>query len=98
PATALVEVNKTRLFSATGGVGSPTFTVVSGGGSFSGATFTAPATVGTSIVRVTDGVGHTSDATVTRYAPLIITPAAPAVTVGQTVVFSASGGHGAYTF
>lgn len=53
-------------FSATGGTPPYVFSVLtSGGGSFSGAIFTAPATVMDSVVEVTDSLGNTSITTVT---------------------------------
>ena len=96
PATANVQVNTTRAFSATGGVGGYTFSVVSGGGFFTGATYTAPATPGAVTVRVTDGYGHTTTAAVTVYPALVISPTNPTVEVSQPVTFTTSGGFGTH--
>ena len=66
PASASVEPGGTKVFSASGGVPGYTYSVVTaGGGSFSGATYTAPASAQTVTVRVTDSYGNTANATVT---------------------------------
>ncbi|MCM2277184.1 MAG: hypothetical protein NDJ89_03845 [Oligoflexia bacterium] len=66
PATATVAAGATQSFSATGGVSPVSYSAIAGGGSFSGATFTAPSTAaGASVtVRATDSIGNTSDATI----------------------------------
>lgn len=98
PSAGFVVTNGTLAFSASGGAGGYTFSKPGGGGTLSGATFTAPATPGSATIRVTDALGATADATVTIYAPLVISPSAPSVVAGGTVSFSASGGVGSYTF
>jgi len=64
PLTPTVAPNQTQLFSATGGAGGYVFTVVAGGGTFSGALYTAPSAAGAATVRVTDALGQTAETTV----------------------------------
>lgn len=98
PNPVSLATNATTSFTSTGGFGAKTFSVASGGGSFASNTYTAPSTAGSATVRVTDQLGNTATATVTIYPPLVISPSAPTVEVNKTVVFSASGGQGPYTF
>ena len=58
----------TQVFSASGGAGGYVFSVVSGGGAFAGATYTAPGVAGTATVRVTDSAQNTAETTVSVVA------------------------------
>lgn len=98
PTTLSLATNATTTFTSTGGFGTKTFSVISGGGSFASNLYTAPSTAGAATVRVTDQLGNTADAAVTIYPPLVISPSTPTVEVSKTLVFSASGGQGPYTF
>ena len=62
PTSVYVKVNNSTIFSASGGNGTYTFSVVTGGGSFAGATYTAPGTPQPVTVRVTDGIQTVSAA------------------------------------
>jgi hypothetical protein len=64
-----------------------TWSVVSGGGSFSQGEFTAPATPGTTIVRATASVGN-QVADLTINIPAVITPAIAAAAPGETITFN----------
>lgn len=100
PATKTLAVNNVFTFSATGGVSPYTYSVVSGGASInatSGA-YTAPAAAGSATVRVTDGYGNTSNATVTINAALAISPASDVITVVDTKTFTSTGGVSPYTY
>lgn len=100
PASKTLVVNNNVTFSATGGDGSYTYSIVSGGGSINGATgvYTAPATTGTATVRVTDSRGSTSDATVTINPVLAISPTSHSMVINATTTFSASGGVSPYSY
>jgi hypothetical protein len=65
PARVSLQPGEAVVFSATGGLPPYGYDVVSGGGSLSDATFTAPASPGTAVVRVQDQAGHSSTADVT---------------------------------
>ena len=64
PVSAALGPGDTQAFSATAGVPPYTFSLLSGAGSLVGAVYTAPAGATTAVVRVTDALGATSDATV----------------------------------
>ena len=97
PASYTMAINNTKAFSASGGVVPYVYSVVSGGGSFAGATYT-PAGAGAVVVRVTDSLGNTSDASVTVNATLAISPASTTLAVGNGFTFSATGGSGSNTY
>jgi len=69
PSTPAVLAGEQLTFSAAGGIPPYIYTLVSGGGSLVGALYTAPATPGTAVVRVTDDTGASDDATVTIASP-----------------------------
>lgn len=100
PATITKAVNSTQTFSATGGVTPYTFSVVSGGGSINSSTglFTAPATTSSVVVRVTDALSNTSNATITVVSLLTITPAIKTLAVNNTFSFSGTGGQSPYVY
>ena len=99
PSSQSLSLNATQAFSTTGGVTPITFSMASGLGSVdSSGLFTAPSSPGTNIVRATDSLGNTSDATVTVYGALGISPTSLTVAVNNTVSFSAGGGVGPYSY
>ena len=100
PATVNVLTNGTQRFTATGGTGGYSFSVLEGiaGGSVdSTGLYTAPAAPGTYSVIVTDSSGATSEAVaqVSAAIPLSISPASTTVNAGSVAHFTASGGSGA---
>ena len=99
PTSQSLSLNSTQAFSATGGVTPITFSLASGLGSVdSTGLYTASSTPGTTIVRATDSLGNTSDATVNVYGALGISPTSATVAVNNTVAFSAGGGVGPYSY
>ncbi len=100
PAAKTLAVNNTQIFSATGGTGPFVYSIVSGGGSINGTSglFTAPATAGTTVVRVTDSLSATANATVTINAALAIAPSSVTKAISSTHTFSATGGVSPYAY
>jgi hypothetical protein len=100
PTTITAIVNENVNFTASGGETAYVFSIVSGGGSINASTgvFTAPASVGTTVVRVTDALGQTADATVTVNPALTISPTTASLAIGNSQQFTGSGGVGPYTY
>lgn len=100
PSSAYVQIDADYTFSYTGGAPGVSYTVVAGGGvmDIDTGTYTAPSTSGTATVRATDALAHTSDATVTIYYPLTISPTSVTLGVSSTQTFTGSGGVGALTY
>jgi hypothetical protein len=100
PASKTLAVNNAFTFSASGGVSVYVFSVLSGSGTINASTgaYVAPPTGGTDVVRVTDSLGNTSDATVTINAGLAITPTTKTLAVNNTTTFAVSGGASPYVF
>jgi len=101
PTNVTIGVNSTYQFSALGGAGGYTFTLVWGGGTISsGGLYQAPATATSASIRVTDAVGSTSDTVVTVVSggALSITPANPQVPENGSITFAGAGGTPGYTF
>ncbi|WP_341225656.1 SprB repeat-containing protein, partial [uncultured Arcticibacterium sp.] len=91
--------NGSAALSATGGVGSYTFT--SSGGTVSGSTLTAPA--GTYTITATDGISCTGTTSVTISEPAMVdvsaAPTEPLCNGGNgSAALSATGGNSSYTF
>jgi alpha-tubulin suppressor-like RCC1 family protein len=86
--------NANQAFSASGGFNPKTFSIQSGGGSIDSTTgdFTAPATPGTTVVRVTDNEGNFVQATVVTAAALTISPTTQNLIVDTNQAFSSAGG------
>lgn len=98
PSTKVMAKGSSFGFSASGGVAPYTYSVQNGGGSFSTATYTAPGTAGNAVVRVTDSLGSISEASVTIYDSLAISPSSKTLSINNVFTFTASGGVGPYTF
>ncbi len=99
PGAVSVVAGDSVAFAANGGQAPYVFAVRSiGGGTFAGALYTAPATPGIYLVRVTDALGATADATVTVNDALAISPTTASVSINATQVFSASGGVPPYAY
>jgi hypothetical protein len=100
PETVYMEVGTTQLFTGNGGELPYTYTVLSGGGSFSSNIYTAPMSPGTAMIRLTDNNSSTKNATVNIVAANmpIIAPAVITLTVGDTQTFTATNGTGPYTY
>ena len=100
PGSATLAVNNSITFSSAGGTGPYTFSVFSGTGAInaSSGVYTAPAVAGTDVVRVTDSVGATADATVTINAALAISPTSQTTLINSSITFSQSGGVAPFTY
>jgi hypothetical protein len=101
PATTTLMQGASLQFAAAGGTSPYSFTKQSGAGSVTaGGLYTAPGGAGSAVIRVTDSVGSTSDASVTIVAsgPLGLSATATSVEEGKTATFSAYGGTPGYTY
>lgn len=93
PSTVVLPVNGTTTFSASGGVLPYVFSKPAGAGSVTQAgVYTAPATAGSAIVRVTDAEGNTADAGVTIGVPpsCTLTAAPASISQGGSSVLTAN--------
>jgi hypothetical protein len=72
PLTQRIGLGQTKTFTATGGQVPYTFSIASGSGSIDPSTgvYTAPTSTGSTVVRVTDNLGATSDAAVENIRPV----------------------------
>jgi len=100
PASTTLAVNNSVTFAGSNGAVPYSYSVVSGGGSINASTglYTAPVAAGSAVVRVTDNLGATADASVTINAALAIVPATKSLAVNNIYTFSATGGVSPYTF
>ncbi|MGZ6417442.1 MAG: Ig-like domain-containing protein, partial [Pseudobdellovibrio sp.] len=100
PVNQSLNVNATQTFTTTGGVSPIQYSLVSGVGSVDAATglYTAPATSGTAVVRAKDSLGNISDANVSVFSSLGISPATPTVSINTNLTFSAAGGGTPYVY
>ncbi|PKN54244.1 MAG: hypothetical protein CVU56_27610, partial [Deltaproteobacteria bacterium HGW-Deltaproteobacteria-14] len=100
PSSVTLAVNNTVTFSGTSGIPPYAYAVFSGAGTVGAATgvYTAPASAGAAVVRLTDSVGSTSDASVTINAALAISPPTVTLAVGNTTTFSDTGGVGPFAY
>ncbi len=99
PLSVTLGINQTQAFTASGGVGALTFSVVGTGtiNATSGA-YVAPAIAGDDIVRVTDTIGNVLAATVKIVSSLTITPSTLNLPVFSTMTFSAVLGTAPYSY
>lgn len=65
PGSLTITTGESKVFSAAGGVSPYVFTLISGTGSLAGPSYTAPASVGSAMIRVTDSLGNISDCSIT---------------------------------
>jgi alpha-tubulin suppressor-like RCC1 family protein len=100
PTTASITTANTKTFTASGGTGPYTYSVVSGPGTINSSTgvLTPSGTPGTITVRVTDSVAATSNATVTVYAAISLSPVAPSIATDASQTFTGSGGVPSLTY
>ena len=100
PSAITVAVNNNLTFTATGGSGSNSYSIFSGGGTILSTTgnYTAPTSPGTAVVRVIDGQGHYADSIITINATLQISPVNPSLSLSATQSFSSTGGVAPVTF
>jgi large repetitive protein len=102
PQTLSLAASNSYPFSVSGGKAPYTFSIVtdtsSGSVSSSTGVFTAGASQGQAVIRVTDSAGANSQATVTINSALSISPGTVTVAPDQSKEFTASGGVGSYSF
>ena len=103
PASKTLIAGDSVSFTAIGGTSPYTFSILAPADGFINATtgeYTAPGSTATDIIRVTDALNNTSDATATVVGagPLSISPGSVTVPVNGQRVFSASGGAPPYSF
>jgi len=102
PSATVVPGGGTLTFAADGGVPPYAYSMASGLGSVDPVTgfFTASASPGTSVVRVTDKTGKSQEATITvqTSGPLAISPSMVSVVAGSSLTFLPIGGSGSYSF
>jgi trimeric autotransporter adhesin len=94
PAAVDTLVNLSQVFTATGGTSPYSYSLFSGSGAVLALTgnYTAAASAGSAVVRVTDSLGQFADAVVTIHNDLQISPLAPGLALGGTQSFTSSGG------
>ncbi len=100
PSSFILAVNNIKTFTASGGEPPYTFSIQSGNGTIDAISglFTAPATPGVVIVKVTDFTGAISLVNVNVNTALVISPVAKLTTVNSTTIFSATGGAPPHVF
>lgn len=100
PTSGTLAVNQVQDFSASGGVPPYSYSIVSGGGSIlaSSGRFTAPSAAADVVLRVTDSLLNTAEASVTVVDPVKIAPTTKTLAVGNSYTFGASGGVPPYVF
>ncbi len=99
PLLVTLGINSSQAFTASGGVGTLTFSVV-GSGTINSSTgaYVAPAVAGTDIVRVTDTIGNVLEATVRIVSSLTITPSTLNLPLFSTMTFTSVLGTAPYTY
>ncbi len=101
PVAVSVPVNGVGRFTAAGGSGGYTYSVMTGGvgGAITAeGLYTAPALPGTDSVAVKDSTGAVCKATATVVSLLLLVPDTASVQVGGTYTFDASGGFPPYAY
>jgi hypothetical protein len=94
------QTNKKSTFVVSGGVSPYVFSVKSGGGTIDPSTgeYTAPANVGSAVVKVMDATDASDEAVITISESLTLTPMNPTIASGDAVEFAVSGGTAPYKF
>jgi N-acetylneuraminic acid mutarotase len=98
PTTSTLIANGISTFSAKGGIPPFKFTTSYGNIGSSNGIFTAPSTMGTAVITVTDSRNSKAAAIVTIISVLTISPAKISLAPNATATFTASGGVPPYTF
>ncbi len=100
PASQTVTVTGTVNFSAAGGVSPYVYSVFSGTGTVNASTgvYTAGASAGSAVVRVTDSLGNISSSNITITNGLGISPSAITLAVNNSTTFSGLAGSSPYTY
>ncbi|MBN1647889.1 MAG: hypothetical protein JW874_07645 [Spirochaetales bacterium] len=105
PSSVNLPAENSQVFTATGGNGTYTFSLVSGGGSLvdvdaSSAEYTAPAVLGVTVIEVSDSYDNSAEAYITVTAPgePVINPASAELGMNESIEFTASNGTEPYYF
>lgn len=99
PGLKTLHLHQTQQFIASGGYPPYEFSLLSGVGSISSAgLYTAPGSIGTATVRVTDSMGATRDALVVIDVELSLSPSNRKLNVNSSFQFSTSGGTSPYSY
>lgn len=100
PQQAYIEVNQTKQYSATGGLGPYSYRVLSGRGTINSSSglYSSGTTSGEAVLQVTDSLNNTSEASIQILDVLQISPSSFYVSYNATQQLTASGGLGPYTF
>ena len=101
PSSATLQINDSLPIDTSGGIPPYSYGVVSGSGTFSGNTYTAPASPGVTVIRVKDKAGTSVYGEFSINNPglaLGISPASQSVHTGESINFSALGGTGPFSF
>lgn len=100
PANATVGTSSTFQFSSGGGVAPYTYALVSGVGSIDASTgvYTAPASSGVAVVKVTDSNANVATANINVTASLTLSPSSLIMEDNNFVSFSAVGGVAPYVY
>lgn len=99
PLDVTMAVSDTQNFTATGGYGALTFSIVSGLGSIdSSGVFTASASGGPVVIRVEDTIGNSIDANIDVVSTLTISPQTLNLPVFSTAKFTSILGTAPYTY
>ena len=100
PTAKTLAVTNTYTFAAVAGISPYTYSVYSGSGSIgaSSGVFTAASSAGTAVIRVTDSVSATADATVTVNAALAISPTSQLLSPGSSLTYSFANGGSSCTY
>lgn len=100
PTSQSLNINDTQGFSTSGGVNPITYSLVSGSGSInaSSGVYTASGVAGSAVIRATDALGNISDANVSVFDSLGISPSSTIISINSTILFSAAGGSAPYSY
>lgn len=99
PSSPTLSPSENLLITTNGGIGSKTFSLISGPGSITPlGLFTAPTGAATSVIRVTDSRSNTKDLTLLTTGGFNIFPTTKTIYQNQTFQFQLSGGTPPYIF
>ncbi|MCM2323775.1 MAG: hypothetical protein NDJ90_10995, partial [Oligoflexia bacterium] len=100
PKVVSVDASGSFTFTTSGGVGTVTYSIVSGEGRIDPASgeYLAPSSVGLAMIKAEDRLGNFDSAIVTLIQPLRISPASLTLAKSSPFTFSAMGGKPPYTF
>ncbi|MGZ3971005.1 MAG: phage head spike fiber domain-containing protein [Mucilaginibacter sp.] len=99
PTVLNIKTDQQFYFGAQGGLAPYQFKIQSGTGSISSeGLYKAGSLPGTDVMRITDSLGNTADATIVIYKNLQVLPTSKVILIGGTVQMSAVGGVAPYSY